>query len=330
MNPTVTQESFVPRRLLRGGHLQTLWRRFAGFEAVEHRRERLELDDGDFMDLDWHREIDPDTSDNGTIVLVLHGLCGSSKSAYVQSMQARLGVAGYPSVAMNLRGCSGEVNRLARTYHSGVSDDLGVVCGHLAARYPHHAIAVVGYSLGANVLLKWLGETAGQNPVQRAVAVSTPFDLASCSQAMLNGLSQLYGNYFLRRLMRDLQAKQQHFATTGNRQQLEILTALGDLAMVRTLWDFDERVTAPLHGFGDAADYYTRCSCINYLARISKPTLLVQSFDDPIIPPRALPGAHHMSSEVQIDLSESGGHVGFASAHDPFWLEHRILRFIGG
>jgi hypothetical protein len=320
---------FTPVPWLKNGHAQTLWRKFATVPSINHRRQRIELRDGDFIDVDWYDPSPQLLDNNRTAVLLLHGLCGCSRSSYIQSLQHRLGQSGYQSVAMNFRGCSGEINRLARAYHSGVTSDLSEVFSAVSNQLPDHRFAAVGFSLGANVLLKWLGESGGSAAVQSAVAVSTPFNLALCSRAMLGGMSRIYGRYFLRRLVADVEAKKHHFERQGNSEQLELLRACGDLGKLKSLWDFDDRVTAPLHGFDGAGDYYEQCSSLRFLEGIQVPTLLLQSLDDPIIPQAALPGERHFGETLVTDFSDRGGHVGFASSADRFWLENRIVKFIG-
>lgn len=323
-----SSDSFRARFWLRNGHAQTLWRKFAPVPVVSHRRQRIEMTDGDFIDLDWCMAPPESTVINGTIVLLLHGLCGCSQSGYIQSLQHRLALSGETSVAMNFRGCSGETNRLAKAYHSGVTADLATIIDALQTQYPDSRIKAAGFSLGANVLLKWLGEVGDLSPIERAVAVSTPFNLLLCSEAMLKGLSRMYGRYFLRRLVAEVENKKAKFHHEGNLEQLELLRSCGDLGTLNSLWDFDNRVTAPLHGFDDAGHYYTECSSLGYLANITTPTLLLQSLDDPIIPPHALPTNQHLSDALVQDFFERGGHVGFASASDRFWLERRIAGFL--
>ncbi|MBL4821726.1 MAG: alpha/beta fold hydrolase [Gammaproteobacteria bacterium] len=328
MNIKESPDKFNPSRWVPGGHAQTLWRKFAAVTAVNHARERIELKDGDFIDLDWNDQDNLQRGNNGMIVLILHGLCGCSKSSYVQSLQYKLGLLGIPSAAMNFRGCSGEVNRLAKAYHSGITEDLCEVFESISEQYSESRIALAGFSLGANVLLKWLGEAKLPDKVSKAVAVSTPFHLSNCSQAMLRGLSRYYGQYFLWRLVSVMEKKKAYFRKTENTEQLEILESFGNLRSLKSIWHFDEKVTAPLHGFAGAEDYYDKCSSMQFLTDIKTPTLLLQSNDDPIIPAHTLPQIHDMSDAIHIDLSESGGHVGFASASDRFWLEHRIIQFL--
>ena len=171
---------------------------------------------------------------------------------------------GYSSVAMNFRGCSGDLNRRSRAYHSGVSDDLQEVLSAVIETFNPDTISLVGYSLGGNVLLKWLGEGRDYAMINRAVAVSTPFTLSLCSQAMLSGAARLYGGYFTRRLLSDFLAKRRAFKQAGA-ADFDLLSELGDMSHVSSILDFDDAITAPLHGFRNASDYYERCSSINLL-----------------------------------------------------------------
>jgi uncharacterized protein len=320
------------------GHTQTLWRRFGPSPAgrgVRRERQRLELRDGDFIDIDWAAPVlAPEPHRQGLpglpIVLILHGLCGCSASPYVLSLQHLLSQHGYRSGAINFRSCSGEVNRLARAYHSGASDDLDEVFNAVQRAQPGSRFVVIGFSLGANVVLKWLGESSKPELLTGAVAVSTPFSLTLCSEAMKSGLSSLYGRYFLQRLVADMRRKEQAFMQQGREEELEKLRALGPVDRIATLWEFDDRVTAPLHGFADARDYYEQCSSAAYLPGIRTNTLIIQSSNDPIIPARAIPDRHALPDPVRLEVTPAGGHVGFAAAGQARWLEHRILRYIEG
>ena len=298
---------------LPGGHLQSLRRKFGPGVTVAQESERLQLEDGDFIDLAWVRpggEIAP----GDPVVFVLHGLCGCSESLYVQALQHHLLARGIASVAMNFRGCSGEPNDKARSYHSGVSADVDQVFRKLRHRLPGNSFHCVGYSLGGNVLLKWLAETGGPAGLDRAVSISVPFDLAQCSAALGRGLTRYYGRYFLGRLQQDLEAKKRRFRETGNEAELAVLEELGPLQDIASLWEFDDRVTAPLHGFADAADYYAKCSSLPLLAGISTPTLLIQSADDPLVPAASLPDPARLPENVRLELTGAGGHVGFFAA----------------
>ena len=327
MRPDTIEKTFEPAWWLPEGHSQTLWRKFAGAEPVEHIRNRVELEDGDFIDVDWLSASQADAGGQRALVFLLHGLCGSSSSSYILSLQRHLSKGGYRSVAMNFRGCSGDLNRRSRAYHSGVSDDLQEVLSAVIETFNPDSVSLVGYSLGANVLLKWLGEGRDYTKINRAVAVSTPFTLGLCSQAMLSGVSRLYGGYFTRRLLRDFLAKRRAFKQAGA-ADFDQLSELGDVSHISSILDFDDSITAPLHGFRNASDYYERCSSIYLLPGITVPTLLIQASDDPLIPPAALPDRSQLSASTRLELSAKGGHVGFVSGRDSDWLERRILRFL--
>jgi len=307
------------------GHTQTLWRRFVPGNNIRQRRQRVELADGDFVDVDW---VDGSADKDLPVVFLLHGLCGCSGSPYIQSLQRLLQQEGYTSLAMNFRGCSGEINRLARAYHSGCSDDVEEVWQAVRRVTGERPFVFAGFSLGGNVLLHWLARLAPSHPVLGGIAVSTPFALASCSEALNTGISALYGSYFRRRLVRDVQAKRAYFRLKGWKSEEETLAALGDLSQLQTLWDFDDQVTAPLHGFADAPDYYARCSSGALLSDIRVPVLLIQSRNDPIIPAYSLPDPAALPQRMRLLLTDAGGHVGFTSTTDPLWLERRILEAI--
>jgi len=309
---------------LRNPHLQTLWSAFFRRAPVlQRQRERLWLDDGDFMDIDWHG---PHSAD-APLVLVLHGLTGSSESHYVLGLQQALAAQGWASAALNWRGCSGEANLLPRGYHSGVSEDLHTVIQHMQASRPMAPLHAVGYSLGGNVLLKYLGESGEQSGLQSAVAVSVPFRLDQCADRIGIGFSRLYQAHFMRELLAYVRGKQQRFRLEGREDQLAALDNLGQLEDMRTFWDFDGRVTAPLHGFADADDYYRRASSRYYLGAIRTRTLLIQAEDDPFVFRHSLPAEDELSPCTSLELHPHGGHVGFieGSLRRPaFYLERRI------
>lgn len=332
----LTLEQALPRYeapwWLPGGHLQTLWRKLGPTPLLARQRQRISLEDGDFIDIDWAKPVSDNDSpgdckaEEKPLVLVLHGLCGCSSSPYVLAMQETLSQAGLESAAMNLRGCSGEPNRLARAYHSGCSEDVEAVLQEIHAGRP---LILIGYSLGANVMIKWLAETSLQGQVRTAVAVSNPFSLAHCCEVMVSGrVSRYYGHYFLRRLVNTLEEKKQWFAQHGMSAALADLEAVGDVQRLQNIWEFDENVTAPLHGFASARDYYDRCSSAQFLSGITVPTLIIHGYNDPIIPPSGLPDRKQTPTNIHWDIHPRGGHVGFAAKGQPGWLEVRILRYI--
>jgi predicted alpha/beta-fold hydrolase len=308
--------------------LQTLWGPlWRKTTHIVRERERLWLADGDFLDLDWHGP----HSAKAPLVLVLHGLTGSSNSPYVAGLQQALGHQGWASVALNWRGCSGEPNLLPRSYHSGVSEDLAAAITHLRARRPLAPLFAVGYSLGGNVLLKHLGETGSNSQLLGAVAVSVPFRLDQCADRIGQGFSRFYQAHFMRALVAYVRNKQHRFEHDGRHEDLATLTALGPLENMRTFWDFDGRVTAPLHGFSDASDYYRRASSRYFMSEISTPTLVIQAADDPFVFPHSLPEPNELSATTRLELHAKGGHVGFVEGtmRSPgYYLERRIPRWL--
>jgi hypothetical protein len=323
MNPT-----FKPAWWLPGPHLQTLWHSLCRKPPqLQRRRERLWLEDGDFLDLDWHGP----HSAEAPLVLVLHGLTGSSSSHYALGLQQALTTRGWASVALNWRGCSGEPNLLARGYHSGASDDLAETVRHLRAQRPLTPLYVVGYSLGGNVLLKYLGESGDDSQVQGAVAVSVPFRLDQCADRLGLGFSRIYQAHFMNQMVAYVKTKQRLFAHKGMADRLSTLDQLGTLEGMRTFWDFDGRITAPLHGFSDAQDYYTHSSSRYFLGRIATPTLIIQAADDPFVFRHSLPEATELSPHIEFELHEHGGHVGFieGTLRQPgYYLERRIPQWL--
>lgn len=294
---------------------------------MRRERERLLLADGDFIDLDW---FGPDTPGMPCAVL-LHGLTGSSASLYVLGQQKALAERGWRSVGVNWRGCSGEPNDLPRGYHSGASEDLTEIVSALQQRLPDAPLAAIGYSLGGNVLLKYLGEQGSRCPLRAAVAVSVPFRLDQCADRLQRGFSRVYQARFMREMLEYVANKQRRFAEQGRDAELASLAALGPLEGLVSFWDFDERVTAPLHGYASAADYYRRCSSRFFLGGIAVPTLIVQSLDDPFVYPHSLPEAAELPAGVEFELHRRGGHVGFVMGppwKPRYYLEERLPEWL--
>ncbi|QXI28225.1 hydrolase [Pseudomonas vanderleydeniana] len=321
---------FRPAPGLGNPHLQTLWGPLWRRKTVlERQRERLWLDDGDFLDLDWFGPHEAATP----LVLLLHGLTGSSNSPYIIGMQQALAERGWASVALNWRGCSGEPNLLPRSYHSGASEDLAAAIAHLRRKRPLAALHAVGYSLGGNVLLKHLGESAGDSGLQAGVAVSVPFRLDQCADRIGQGFSRVYQAHFMREMLAYLKDKQRQFQHDGRTDGLATLSRLGPLTGMRTFWDFDGRVTAPLHGYQDAEDYYRRASSRYFLGAIRTPTLIIQAADDPFVFRHSLPEPAELATDTEFELQDKGGHVGFVdgSLGKPgYYLERRIPQWLAG
>ncbi len=310
---------FVPAWWCRNPHLQTLWPVFFRRRLRPAlRRERLELPDGDFVDLDWT------TNDRGPIVILLHGLEGGSRSHYARAMLAALPRHGLRAVLMHFRGCSGEANRLARAYHSGDTGDIDFLVRTLRAREPHTPLAAIGYSLGGNVLLKWLGEQGPAAPLRCAAAISVPFLLQEATERMNRGLSRLYQWHLLRSLKAGVARKSRRHAPPAPAHEVERMTSF---------FEFDDRITGPLHGFSGARHYYTASSSRQYLKHIAIPTLIVHANDDPFMHPGVVPRPADLSSSVQLHLHQHGGHVGFVSGALPwrprYWLDEQLPEWLG-
>lgn len=257
--------------------------------------------------------------------MVLHGLEGSFASPYVRRVMHAAVLRGWGACLMHFRGCSGEPNRLARSYHSGDTADLDFLVAVLRGRWPRRPLGVVGYSMGGNVLLKWLGEQGSAAGVQAGAAVSVPFELAAAAQRLDEGFSRVYQAHLLASLRVSLDRKFGRHALPFSRREL---------AELKTFHEYDDRVTAPLHGFDGADDYYRKASSRQFIPKIRVPTLILHARDDPFLPEWAIPDAGECPSAVVLEVPARGGHVGFIT--DPLpgltrpWLEERIVEFLGG
>ncbi|GBD32750.1 hypothetical protein HRbin33_01724 [bacterium HR33] len=317
---------FEPAWWLPGPHAQTLGARLLRSRGnVQLRDERIELSDGDFVDLSWVQPASGTSSSSSRpLVVVLHGLEGSARSKYALEMYRALCREGLDAAGLNFRSCSGELNRLARLYHSGDTGDLAAVLEVLRERFPKRVLGAVGFSLGANVLLKYLGET-DRPLIRAAAAISVPFDLSAGARRLEEGFSRFYRWYLVRRLKRKILAKA---SLLGNRIDL------ASVRRARTFPEFDDAATAPLHGFASAEDYYRRSSCARYLAGIRTPTLIIHSGDDPFLPDSAIPRERLRKLRcVEAVITERGGHVGFVSGQPwkpVFWAERKAAKFLAG
>lgn len=256
------------------------------------------------------------------MIVVLHGFEGSINSPYVQGMLNAIHEHGWRGVCMQFRGCSGEHNRLTRGYHGGDTSDLASLMNELVHREPDTKFAAIGYSLGGNILLKWLGETGQHNPLRAAIAVSVPFDLCKASKRVERGFSRFYQWYLLRHLRRRLARKHQVIPPPVDPDFLR---------KVSSLREFDDNFTAPMYGFKDAEDYYTSTSSRQYLRFIQVPTLLIQAKDDPFMTADVIPFPDELSAAVRLEVTDTGGHVGFVTGKYPwrpvYWLEQRTPEF---
>lgn len=325
--PRFERSSFRPAWWLPGAHLQTLGARWLRSKHVPPlSRHRLELPDGDFVDVDlFESDAHPD-DDRRPVALLLHGLEGSARSGYVLELHRCLRRVGIDSVGLNFRSCSGEPNRLPRMYHSGETRDLEFALEWMRARLPGRRLGAVGVSLGGNALLKFLGESPdrARSLIEAAVAISVPFDLSAGADALERPRGRFYGAYLLRKLRAKLAAKQ---ATMPH--GVELRRALA----ARTFREFDDRVTAPLHGFADAEDYYRQSSSARYLTTIALPTLLIHAADDPFLPADRIPReAVSANPHLVGSFPARGGHIGFVEnvglLGPFFWAEREASRFL--
>ena len=304
--------SYTPPSVLFNRHLETIYPsllRKVNWIAPSH--ERIGTHDDDFLDLDWYKQ------GSTRCVIISHGLEGNSSRSYVRGMARALYNSGLDVLAWNFRGCSAEVNRQPRFYHSGATDDLHTVVAHAMERYA--VIDLIGFSLGGNLTLKYLGERTAPSPVKRAVTFSVPMDLYTSCLEISKPFNWVYTQRFLKSLIKKVKAK------PALRKHL----SFDMLDHVRTLLEFDDHFTGPLHGFRDAMDYYTQCSSRQFLPAINVPTLVVNALNDPFLSPACYPH-ENVNPLVQLEFPERGGHVGFAlfGQKGLYWSEMRALSFL--
>lgn len=305
---------FKPPWWLRNSHLQTIWPSLAKREAnVDITHQRLDLPDGDFLDLAWVGEHHPDKP----LIIVLHGLCGSIHSPYILNTLEAINEAGYRGVLMHFRGCGDQPNRMLRSFHAGDTSDLAFLVQYLQRKEPGITLGAVGYSLGGNVLLKWLGETE-TTQLNFAIGISVPFDLFKVLKRFSKGVSRVYSFYLLQSM---------HAAILPKLRRRPVHE--DSYRKLRWAWrfpDFDNTYTAPIHGFKDANEYYQKTSCKQFLKTIRIPTRILHAKDDPFMTPDCLPDEKDLSDQVTLEVSEYGGHVGFVTSDKFFetpryWLK---------
>ncbi|MGB5965608.1 MAG: hydrolase [Sulfurimonadaceae bacterium] len=284
--------------------------------------QRFELDDGDFLDLAWHQL---PTADTRPIIIIFHGLEGSVHSPYAFRMMEALDKKGFNSVVMHFRGCFSDVNRLARAYHSGETEDGKAFIEHMVKKYPNRSLGAVGYSLGGNMLMKLQGELGDGSPLFAAVSVSAPFRLEQTADHINSGASLFYQKILMDSLKERLLEKfEQH--------DYEKIIGLKkeDVPTLKSFWEYDDLFTGPIHGFQNAKDYYARSSAQQYIQHITKPTLIIHAKDDPFMPISVLPNEETLPTNVSLEVSDHGGHVGFVSGtllKPHYWLEERVVNF---
>ena len=318
----IIKSSFKSAWWLPNSHLQTLWSTF--FRRIPDlplNNIRLTLPDSDFLDLSVTSNI-AGKKTNKPIILILHGLEGSIHSPYAKPLIKTLVDEGYGVYFMHFRGCSGEINKTAGSYHSGETNDLQFVVNYLTQKHQCKLSTIIGFSLGGNVLLKWLGEQKEQAATLSAIAISVPFQLADAAKRMEQGFSKIYQRHLISRLQKKYQEKFSHANSP-----LSI-----DIKKQNTFYQFDDQVTAPLHGFKNAPDYYQQCSSRQFIKRIKIPTLILHAKDDPFMYPKTVPNEEELADKVQLILSTSGGHVGFITGILPwkakYWVDMQVIKWL--
>lgn len=306
---------YLPPRFLFNPHLETIYPALLRRISIPpYHRERIATPDDDFLDIDWLK------NGSSRVAIISHGLEGNTERPYIKGMAKALFDAGMDVLTWNYRGCSEEMNRRLRFYHSGATDDLDCIVRH-ALQQGYTEISLVGFSLGGNITLKYLGEKQAFAEIKKAIVFSVPMDLATSCEKISKPSNWIYANRFLKSLKRKILIKA---------SRIEGLSTEG-LHRIKSLKQFDDRYTAPLHGFADANDYYQRCSSVHFVSSIAIPTLIINTSNDPFLSegcfPRELLRNHPF---VSLEVHARGGHVGFAQFNKKglYWSEQRAVEFI--
>lgn len=320
------KSKFKPAWWLKNRHLQTIVPRFYPVPCdfrVWHNQ--FDLSDGDFVEISWSRHTN-DIEPGQPIVLVLHGLEGSIDSFYAKRMMNALYNNKWTSVLMHFRGCGSQTNRKAQTYHSGQTADVAEFITYLKQRFPNNPLYAVGFSLGGNVLAKYVGESENSQ-LEGAVVISAPLDLAICADAIGYGFATVYEKYLVDKLVVSTCKKIDYL-----QESFPIKLDVEDVKSIKTLIEFDEKITAPLNGFESGQDYYQKSSGNQFLKSCQTPTLIIHSIDDPFMTKDVIPTVDMLSDSVTLEVSNHGGHVGFLAGNNPFnpefWAETRTVEFI--
>lgn len=321
----IINSTFKPAKGLSHYHLQTLLPTLLKKKnQKKYHWQELELADGDFVDLCWNQP--PDFNDQRPVVIVFHGLEGSIQSPYAQHVMRALEQQNWNAVLMHFRGCSGRANRKPRSYHSGDTADAKYFISYLQEKFTGVPIAAVGYSLGGNMLLKLQAEMGDESPLKAAISVCAPIELNKCADRINQGFSRVYQKHLMKRLVNNLLRKyDQH-----DYQSL-IQLSKNKVLRLKTFWQFDDAFTAPIHGFETAENYYRINSARPYLNDITKPTLAIQTVDDPFMPADVIPAKSELGSGLVLEVSNYGGHVGFVAGSwlkPQYWLSQRIPEYL--
>lgn len=314
----IHESLFKPCPWLKSPHAQTIWAsKLRWLPRLKASQERVTLPDGDFLELAWSQKESPH------LVCLFHGLGGSTDSPYARGMFFALEKAGFRPVFVTFRGASKEPNTKVYAYHSGHTEDIKFLVRRFRATQKHQTVSSIGFSLGANALLKYLGEEGKESLLDFSIAVSPPLVLDVAANQMNQGFAKLYQYVLLRKIKEQLKTKKNAYPD---------LDIYNDIESLSSFWELDDMVTGPVNGFKDAADYYRQCSARQYLKDIRAPTHVIHSKDDPFFTPAVIPDEEELSTHVSFELSNHGGHVAFVSGRNPlklnYWLEPRCIELL--
>ena len=315
--PVITTSSYQSPLLFQNGHIQTIYARiFRQVPKIKYIRERISTPDQDFIDLDWSK------TDSKKLAVLCYGLESDSQANYVKGMVKALNHKKWDCVVFNFRGCSGEPNYQMRSYHSGVTEDLEYIIQYILKNYQYQKISLVGFSLGGNLILKYLGEKGMSLPsfIKTAVTISTPCDLQSSAIRLAQKENQIYMKRFLKKLYKKIYIKEKERNLVFPRP----------FSTIKNFKDFDDFYTAPIHGFKDAMDYWAKCSSRFFIPSIAIPTLLINAQNDPFLGPESFPSEITQDHDCFfLETPQSGGHMGFVTfGQNEYWHETRTLSFI--
>lgn len=324
MQERIVASEFKPAWWLKNCHAQTIYSSLPLSRAPKPalRSENIELPDGDITVVDWMAD-GPEPGSGAPILIILHGLEGSSNSTYARMLLQAAGLHGWRAAVLHFRDCGDYRNRLPRRYHAGETGDIRFFLESLRSGGHDGPMVATGFSLGGNVLLKYLGENGVSTPLDAAVAVSVPLDLHDSAEALSKGFSKLYQRYLIKKMKKAVRRKFDQYTAAFDWHRT---------MAAQTFAEFDDAVTAPLHGFTGKDEYYDRCSSIGFLGDIGIPTLIINSLDDPFMTPASVPAEERLPDCVSLEVSAQGGHIGFIDGGPPwrpsYYLPRRIIEFL--
>jgi predicted alpha/beta-fold hydrolase len=313
----VIDSTYKPRFYFKNGFIATVYSGLFRKVSLKQERERITLSDGDFLDLDWSYSKEP----TNKIILCFHGLEGHGQRPYVTGVAKLFNNNGMDAVCVNFRGCSGEDNLKYRSYHSGATDDLEDIIQHILNANKYTEIYLYGVSLGANLILKYLGERAVvPQEIKSAIAISVPADLNGSCMELHKFKNWPFAKRFLRHLKRKLISKKSNYPHYLSEEAFNSILSLKD---------FDNKYTAKAHGFKDALEYYSKCSCRQFLPNIKVPTLIINALNDSFLSPECYPVKEaKLNPNLFLEMPQHGGHAGFIDKKNIYYNERRALEFI--